>query len=91
VGSHDCTEIDTSSEVRGCLAFFYPSTSKVSVAEFNGNVTGIAAIPGRNVLYAIQAGTFVVYDTTTGKFLPNHQTAIVGELVDVKVIDKAPN
>ena len=91
VGSHDCTEIDTSSEVRGCLAFFNPSTSKVSVAEFNGNVTGIAAIPGRNVLYAIQAGTFVVYDTTTGKFLPNHQTAIVGELVDVNVIDKAPN
>jgi hypothetical protein len=90
VGSHECTEISTS-EVRGCLAFFDPTTSKVAVALFNGNVTGIAAIPGRNVLYAVQAGNFVVYDTTTDKFLPNHQTAIVGELVDVKVIDKAPN
>jgi hypothetical protein len=90
VGSHDCSEVNTSSEVRGCLAFFNPSTSKVSIALFNGNVTGIAAIPGRNVLYAIQGGEFVVYDTTTDKFLPNHQTKIVGELVDVKVIDKAP-
>jgi hypothetical protein len=90
VGSHECSEVNTSSEIRGCLTFFNPATSKVSFAEFNGNVSGIAAIPGRNVLYAIQAGNFVVYDTTTGKFLPNHQTAIVGELVDVKVIDKAP-
>ncbi|HSS99626.1 MAG TPA: hypothetical protein VLK33_21470 [Terriglobales bacterium] len=90
VGSHDCTEINTASEVRGCLAFFNPSTSKVSIALLNGNVTGLAAIPGRNVLYAIQGGEFVVYDTTTDKFLPNHQTKIVGELIDVKVIDKAP-
>lgn len=90
IGSHDCTEISTSTETRGCLAFFDPATSKVAVAAFNGNVTGLAAVPGRNVLYAIQAGSFVVYDTTTDKFLPDHQTAIVGELVDVKIIDNAP-
>lgn len=90
VGSHDCTQINTSSEIRGCLAFFDPSTSKVSIGLLNGNVTGLAAIPGRNVLYAIQGGNLVVYDTTTDKFLPDHQTRIVGELVDVKVIDKAP-
>ena len=90
IGSHDCTEISTSTETRGCLAFFNPATSKVVVAAFNGDVTGLAAVPGRNVLYAIQGGSFVVYDTTTDKFLPDHQTAIVGELVDVKIIDNAP-
>jgi protein associated with RNAse G/E len=91
IGSHDCTEVSTSSETRGCLSFFNPSTSKVSIALFNGNVTGLAPIPGRNVLYAIQGGSFVVYDTTTDKFMPeDHQTRIVGESVDVKVIDNAP-
>jgi hypothetical protein len=90
VGSHDCTEINTSTEIRGCLAIFNPATSKVVVPPLNGNVTGIAPIPSRNVFYAIQGGSFVVYDTTTDKFLPDHQTAIVGELVDVKVIDNAP-
>jgi hypothetical protein len=91
VGSHDCTEISTSSETRGCLAFFNPPNNAVAVAPFNGNVTGLAPIPGRNVLYAVQGGTFVVYDTTTDKFMPSdHQTAIVGDLVDVKVIDNAP-
>jgi hypothetical protein len=90
IGSRDCTEISTSTEIRGCLAFFDPATSKVAIAAFNGNVTGLAAVPGRNVLYAIQGGTFVVYDTTTDKFLPDHQSRIVGELVDVKIIDNAP-
>jgi len=90
VGAHDCTEVNTSSEIRGCLSFFNPSTSKVAIAQFNGNVTGLAPVPGRNVLYAVQGGSFVVYDTTTDKFLPEHQTRIVGETVDVKIIDKAP-
>ncbi len=90
VGSHDCTEISTSTETRGCLAIFNPATGKVVVPSRNGDVTGIAPIPGRNVVYVIQAGALTVYDTTTDKPLPNHQTAIVGELVDVKVIDNAP-
>jgi len=90
IGSHGCTEITTATETRGCLALFNPATNKAVVLPSNGDVTGIAPIPGRNVLYAIQGGTFLVYDTTTDKLLPNHQTTIVGELVDVKVIDNAP-
>jgi len=90
VGSHDCTEINTSAEIRGCMAIYNTVTSKVVVPPLNGNVTGIAPIPSRNVFYAIQGGSFVVYDTKTDAFLPNHQSAIVGELVDVKVIDNAP-
>lgn len=91
VGSEDCTEISTSTETRGCLAIYNPATGKVAIPSFNGNVTGLAPVPGRKVLYAIQGGSFVAYDTTTNKFLPGHQTAIVGELVDVKIIDNPPN
>jgi hypothetical protein len=91
VGSEDCTEISTSTETRGCLAIYNPATGKVAIPPFNGNVTGLAPVPGRKVLYAIQGGSFVAYDTTTNKFLPDHQTAIVGELVDVKIIDNPPN
>ena len=91
VGSHDCTNINTSTEIRGCLAIFNPATSKVVMPPINGNVTGIASIPGRNVVYVIQAGDLTVYDATTGVKLPtDHQTKIVGEVVDVKVIDNAP-
>ena len=91
IGSHDCTEVVTAGETRGCLAVFMPSTVKVVVPILNGDVTGIAAIPGRNVFYAIQAGALTVYDSSTGKPLPiEHQNAIVGKLVDVKVIDNAP-
>lgn len=91
IGSHDCTEVITASETRGCLALFMPSTAKVVVPILNGDVTGIAAIPGRNVFYAIQASALTAYDSATGKPLPvEHQNAIVGKLVDVKVIDNAP-
>jgi hypothetical protein len=90
VGSSSCSEINTAAEIRGCLGIFNPATGKVVVPPLNGNVTGIAPIPSRKVFYAIQGGNLAVYDTTTDKFLPDHQTAIVGELVDVKVIDNAP-
>jgi hypothetical protein len=91
IGSHDCTEVITASETRGCLAVFMPSSGKVVIPILNGDVTGIAAIPGRNVFYAIQASALTVYDSSTGKPLPvEHQNAIVGKLVDVKVIDNAP-
>ena len=85
VGSHGCTEINTSSEIRGCMGILNGTT--LTVPPINGDVTGIAPIPGRNVFYAIQGGQLAVYDTTTDKFLPNHQTDVVGQLIDVKVID----
>jgi hypothetical protein len=90
VGSRDCEEINTSTEVRGCMAIYNPTSGKVVVPPHNGDVTGIAPIPGRDVFYAVQGGTFLVYDTTKDELLANHQTRIVGEVVDVKVVDNAP-
>jgi hypothetical protein len=79
-------------EIRGCLSVLNTTTpaSKARFPPINGDITGIAPLTGRNVVYAIQAGELVVYDTTTDLPLPNHQIDIVGQLVDVKAVDNAP-
>ena len=87
IGSTHCSNLNTSSEVRGCLSIFDTTSAGVKFPPDNGDVTGIAPIPGRNVVYVIEGGELRVYDTTTGALLPNHQTDIVGQLVDVKVVD----
>ena len=99
VGAHDCTNINIPAsksdpgEVRGCLAIVDTTspTAKTVFPPANGDVTGIAPVPGRNVVYLIQGGELQVYDTTTDKLLPSHQTNIVGQLVDVKIVDNPPN
>jgi len=88
VGSIECT---TST----CLNIV--DTSSGSVTQSNvvwtidgGNVTGMAPIPGRSVVYVCVGGRLRVYDTTTDKQLviPDiGQPDIVGEAVDVKVPD----
>ena len=51
----------------------------------------MAPISGRPVVYVIEGTELSVFDTTTDKPLPNHQTNIVGELVDVKAVDNPVN
>src|SRR5215469_2932823 len=88
VGSIDCTAstclniVDTSS---GSV-----TSSNVVGTTDGGNVTGIAPIPNRSVVYVCVGGRLRVYDTTTDKLLviPTiGQPDIVGEAVDVKVVD----
>lgn len=82
----------------GCLTIF-PSTtdSNTAVVDSNtGNVTGIAPIGTRNVVYVVEdlvAGSFQgigelrIYDTTTDALTPTlDQIDIVGKAVDVKYI-----
>jgi hypothetical protein len=54
----------------------------------NGNVTGIAPIPNRSVVYVCEGGKLRIYDTTTDQL--EHLTAapsIAGQAVDVKAVD----
>jgi hypothetical protein len=86
VGSHTCTNVTTTSEVRGCLAIFDSVQSTVTVPPDNGDVTGIEPIPNRNQVYVCEGGALRIYDTTTDK-LQTTQVNIVGQAIDVKVVD----
>jgi hypothetical protein len=93
VGATGCDNVNTSTEIRGCISIFdttAPATKPVFPPQ-TGDVTGIANIPGRSVAYVIHGGALTVFDTTTSAKLPNHQSAIVGQLVDVKAVDNPPN
>jgi hypothetical protein len=92
VGSRNCTNINVSGEVRGCLTIVNTSSgvsaSSVIAPADNGDVTGIAPIPNRSVVYVCEDGRLRIYDTTTDKL--EHLTvapSIVGQAIDVKVVD----
>lgn len=96
IGAHSCTNIVVpGGEVRGCLSIFNPSAFSVVVPPQNGDVTGIAPIAGRDVVYVCQNASLAIYDTTTDKLQVtqgntlnnNGQVDIVGDAVDVKLVD----
>lgn len=92
VGARTCTNINIPAsgsnpgEVRGCLSIFNTSNSNVVVAPDNGDVTGLQPITNRNVVYVIQQGELRIYDTTTDK-LQAQQVDILGQAIDVKLVD----
>jgi hypothetical protein len=92
VGARACTNINIPAsngsvgEVRGCLSIFDTTNSNAHVAPVNGDVTGLQPIPMRNVVYVVQAGELQIYDTTTDT-LQSRQVDILGQAIDVKVVD----
>jgi len=91
VGAHDCTEINPNpvppgAEVRGCLSIYNTSTGAIVIPPAAGDVTGIQPISNRNVVYLVQGGELQMYDTTTDA-LQETQINIIGQAVDVKLID----
>lgn len=90
IGAHGCTNINNAGgEVRGCLSIFNTTNSKVVVPPQIGDVTGIAPITSRNVVYVCQDGALQIYDTTTDK-LQATQINIIGQAIDVKLVDAPP-
>jgi hypothetical protein len=87
IGARTCTNINTANEVRGCLTIFDTAARKVVVPPVNLDVTGIAPIGGRSVVYVVQGGELKIYDTTTKAPTPT-QIDVVGKAVDVKYVDK---
>ncbi len=91
IGSKTCSNVTSSTETRGCLSIYNTTTPGVVFPPDNGDVTGIAAIPSRTVMYLCEGGNFRIYDTTTDKLLvpPNDQAIIdiVGQSIDVKFVN----
>ena len=88
----------------GCLTIFDASNSQAGVDPITGNVTGIAPISERNVVYVIEdvaagsyhcqsqlpcLGKLRIYDTTASTpTLTPTQIDVVGKAVDVKYVDQ---
>ena len=87
IGATNCSNVDISGgEVRGCLSVYDIGTGSAIVTPHVGDVTGIAPITNRNVVYVCENGTFFIYDTTTD-MLQAKQVDVIGEPIDVKLVD----
>ena len=76
-----------SSTVQGCLSIFDTAAgSAVTSAAGGCDVTGIESVSARSVVYVIEGGELVIYDTTTNK-PQNTQIDIIGKALDVRVVD----
>jgi hypothetical protein len=89
IGAQTCTNIQGSSSAttRGCLSIFNTSSNTAVVTPTFGDVTGIAPIMGRDVVYVIQQGPnhngeLEIFDTATDALQPT-QVDIVGNAIDV--------
>ena len=78
IGAHTCST--------GCLSIFDTNQSKVNFSSDTGDVTGIQPITTRHVVYVCENGELRIYDTTTDKLQAN-QIDIIGQAVDVKLVD----
>jgi len=91
IGARTCTSVAASGSTpgRGCLSILNTTSSPaVTTPQISGDVTGIAPISNRNVVYVCQGGVLSIYDTTTGALQTNPaQPNIVGQAIDVKVAD----
>jgi len=90
IGARNCTNLNITAapaEVRGCLSIFNAQTKAVTVPPENGDVTGIAPITNRHVVYVCQSGEVWIYDTTTDK-MQTTQVDILGQASDVKLVDR---
>ena len=76
-----------SNAIQGCLSIFDTAAgSAVLSAAGGGDVTGIEPVAARNVVYVIEGGELIIYDTTTSK-PQSTQIDVVGKALDVRVVD----
>jgi hypothetical protein len=73
-----------------CLSIFNTTTSKTAFPTDTGPVTAIEPITDRSVVYVCQNGALKVYDTSTDQ-LQSLQIPIVGQAIDVKLVDPPGN
>jgi hypothetical protein len=89
IGARSCTNVSTTAETRGCLTIFDTAASKVVVPPVNFDVTGIAPISNRTIVYVVQGGELKIYNTSTSPpALTPTQIDVVGKAVDVKYVDQ---
>ena len=81
VGARQC-----SNTANGCLAIYNTSSGSATLQAARGDVTGLEPIPNRTVVYVVQGGELVIYDTTTGQ-PQKQQIDIVGHAYDVRYVN----
>jgi hypothetical protein len=89
VGARQCTNVNSPTEVRGCLSIYNTTNGNVVIPPALGDATGIEPVSGRNVVYVCQGGAFEIFDTTTDALAVQSPTPtiIVGQSFDVKLVD----
>lgn len=95
IGSRTCTNVIASDTTpgRGCLSVFNTGGNTIYTAAQSGDVTGIQPILNRMVVYVCEGGVLTIYDTTldlgTQRRLQPQKTqvGVVGQAVDVKLVD----
>ena len=70
-----------------CLSIYNTQSGAVTIPPATGDVTGIEPIAKRAVVYVIQNHSLGIYDTATDKLQPLQITNLIGQFVDVKVVD----
>jgi hypothetical protein len=91
IGSKACSGLSGNGV---CLSILNTAKMQVVPTPNNspvGDVTGMAPVPNRNVVYVCQGGILRVYDTTTDQLevfpAAEAQPDVIGQAVDVKVVD----
>ncbi|HST11686.1 MAG TPA: hypothetical protein VLL05_15025 [Terriglobales bacterium] len=90
VGSSNCSNVvpvNPGDEQRGCLAILNTNNGNLIIPPDNGDVTGLQPITNRTVFYVVEGGQLRIYDTTTDKIYTVASINILGNAVDVKLID----
>jgi hypothetical protein len=88
IGARNCSNVNTSTEQRGCLSIYNATTNSVVIGTDLGDVTGIQPVTGRTEVYVVQNGELRIWDTTKDALiLPQNQIDLVGHVVDVKIVD----
>ena len=83
VGARTCSNVTS-----GCLSIVDTNAKTATMDTPNGDVTGMAPISNRNVIYVVEGGEVRIFDTTTGKLSPT-QIDISGKAIDVIQVDAA--
>jgi len=90
MGANGQLFVGASSMCDNCLSIFNTATAKVVLPPDAGLVTGIQPITDRGVVYVCSGGHLRVYDTTSDQ-LQAQQVVIVGDAIDVKLVDPPGN
>jgi hypothetical protein len=87
IGALNCTN-DPQVNGTGCLSIFDTAASTAVVDVGRGNVTGMDPVAGRNVVYVCEGGELRIYDTTTSQISTGAFIDVIGNAVDVKLVDQ---
>jgi hypothetical protein len=90
MGANGQLFIGASTLCNSCLSIFNTASSAVVFPTDTGYLTGIEPITDRSVVYICQGGRLRIYDTTTDQ-LQTLQVVIVGQAIDVKLVDPPGN